>query len=81
MVLGEGYAIEPTSRDYEDSISADRVRMPKLDWVIVGGESHTSARYFDPVGARELMWECQSNDVPFFMKQMGAHTGRKASYS
>ena len=70
----EGYAIRPFSRGFEDSINADRVRMPKLDWVIVGGESHTRPRQFDPEWARELMWECQRNDVPFFMKQMGGRT-------
>lgn len=70
----EGYAIRPCSRGYEDSINADRARMPKLDWVIVGGESHTNPRHFDPEWARELMWECQRNDVPFFMKQMGGRT-------
>lgn len=42
-----------------------------IDWVIVGGESGTGCRPFDPDWARLLKIQCQSARVPFFMKQMG----------
>jgi protein gp37 len=43
---------------------------PRLDWVIVGGESGAGYRKFDPNWARELRDQCAGADVPFFMKQM-----------
>jgi protein gp37 len=43
---------------------------PKLDWVIVGGESGPGARPMHPAWARSLRAQCQAAGVPFFMKQM-----------
>lgn len=40
------------------------------DWVICGGESGAGARYMKPKWARNLLDECQSLDIAFFMKQM-----------
>jgi len=42
----------------------------KIHWVIVGGESGTSKRPFDPNWARSIRDQCQAAGVPFFMKQM-----------
>lgn len=42
-----------------------------LDWIIVGGESGSNARPFDPEWAREIYKICSFYQVPFFMKQMG----------
>lgn len=41
-----------------------------LHWVIVGGESGPKARWMDPDWARDVMDQCNSAGVPFFMKQM-----------
>lgn len=45
---------------------------PRLDWVIVGGESGPGARSFDLAWARVLVEECASAGVACFVKQMGA---------
>lgn len=47
--------------------------MPKIDWVVAGGESGYGARQMDIAWARSLRDQCQRAGVPFFMKQMGKH--------
>ncbi|MBN2760037.1 MAG: phage Gp37/Gp68 family protein [Rhodobacteraceae bacterium] len=49
---------------------------PKLDWVIVGGESGPGARPMHPDWARSLRDHCQAAGVAFFFKQMSG--ARKA---
>ena len=44
---------------------------PRLDWVIVGGESGPKARPMNPTWARVIRDQCQDAGVAFFMKQMG----------
>jgi protein gp37 len=44
---------------------------PRLDWVIVGGESGKHARPMHPKWARSLRDQCVSTGVPFFFKQWG----------
>lgn len=44
---------------------------PRLDWVIVGGESGRHARPMHPDWARALRDQCQAAGVPFFFKQWG----------
>jgi protein gp37 len=46
---------------------------PRLDWVIVGGESGPCARPMEPRWAQDLRDQCAAADVPFFFKQWGAH--------
>lgn len=43
-----------------------------IDWLIVGGESGSNARAFDPDWALPLKCRCQSAGIAFFMKQMGS---------
>jgi protein gp37 len=45
--------------------------IPKLDWVIVGGESGPGARPMHPDWARSLRDQCVAAQVPFFFKQWG----------
>ncbi len=45
---------------------------PRLDWIIVGGESGPGARPMHPDWARSIRDQCASADVPFFFKQWGA---------
>jgi protein gp37 len=40
------------------------------DWIICGGESGKDARLMDPGWAANLLDECRSSNVAFFMKQM-----------
>ena len=44
---------------------------PKIDWVIVGGESGPNARPMHPEWARSLRDQCAEAGVPFFFKQWG----------
>lgn len=45
--------------------------IPKLDWVICGGESGPDARPMKPEWARSLRDQCIAEQVPFFFKQWG----------
>jgi protein gp37 len=44
---------------------------PKLDWIIVGGESGSGARPMHPDWARSIRDQCAAAGVPFFFKQWG----------
>lgn len=45
---------------------------PRLDWVIVGGESGPEARPFDLAWPRSIVQQCKAAGVPVFVKQLGA---------
>lgn len=47
------------------------VNAPRLDWVIMGGESGPGARPLHPDWARSVRDQCQTAGVPFFFKQNG----------
>jgi protein gp37 len=49
---------------------------PRLDWVVVGGESGKDARPMHPDWARSLRDQCSAAGVPFFMKQLSGPGGR-----
>lgn len=44
---------------------------PRIDWVIVGGESGPRARAMHPQWARTIRDQCEHSGVPFFFKQWG----------
>lgn len=44
---------------------------PRLNWVVVGGESGPKARPMHPDWARSLRDQCTAAGVPFFFKQWG----------
>jgi protein gp37 len=44
----------------------------RLDWIIIGGESGSKARPFDPAWARFLVNQASAAGVPAFVKQLGA---------
>ncbi len=45
---------------------------PRIDWVIVGGESGTNARPMHPQWARDLRGQCAAAGVPLLFKQWGS---------
>lgn len=63
----------PTPQDdISDGICSLRyMNGPSIDWVIVGGESGSSARPMHPDWAREIRDQCTAASVPFFFKQWG----------
>lgn len=48
-----------------------RADMPRIDWIICGGESGPKARPMHPQWARDLRDQCKAAGVPFFFKQWG----------
>lgn len=48
-------------------------RAPRVDWLIVGGESGNGARHFAVSWARTAIEQCRAEGVPVFVKQLGAH--------
>lgn len=47
-------------------------RGPRLDWIVVGGESGPGARPFDLAWARSTIAQCRAASVRCFVKQLGA---------
>jgi protein gp37 len=45
---------------------------PRVDWVIVGGESGPGARRMNLEWADTLVQQCQAANIPVFVKQLGA---------
>jgi protein gp37 len=56
---------------FSDQTGCPRHPTPRLDWVIVGGESGPGARPFDLAWARRIVQQCQAASVPVFVKQVG----------
>lgn len=50
----------------------DWAGLPRLDWIIVGGESGPGARPMHPTWARAMRDQCAAAGVPFFFKQWGS---------
>lgn len=53
-------------------IPALPARLPRLDWIIVGGESGAGARPMHPDWPRAIRDRCGAAFVPFFFKQWGS---------
>ncbi|KWN77098.1 phage Gp37/Gp68 family protein [Burkholderia stagnalis] len=62
-----GQGITPNGRQEVDENPA----YPRLDWVIVGGESGHGARPMHPAWAADLRNQCARAGVPFLFKQHG----------
>lgn len=55
-------------------LDGDMVEVPKLSWVILGGETGPGARPMQPQWALDVYRQCQAAGVPFFWKQGGTAT-------
>jgi protein gp37 len=62
-LTGETGVMYPDGPDFENG--------PRIDWVIVGGESGPGARPMHPDWARSLRDQCNDSGVPYFHKQNG----------
>jgi len=53
--------------------------LPRVDWVIQGGQSGHDAMPFQLTWAKDLKEQCREAGVPYFLKQLGANVmdGRK----
>ena len=70
----EIYPLKGTT-DCEDEDGNPVSDMPRIDWVIVGGESGPGARPISPDWARSLRDQCAAAGVPFLFKQWGEWLG------
>lgn len=63
----------PTQQQVDGPLGAHYLRhgSPRIDWVIVGGESGPNARPMHPDWARSLRDQCRVAGVAFFFKQWG----------
>jgi protein gp37 len=70
--LSFGYCPE---HDFDSGfcLERDHAGVHHIDWVIVGGESGSKARLFDLQWAEQIVAQCRDQEVPFFMKQLGAN--------
>lgn len=55
-----------------------KLKLDRIHWVIVGGESGPGARRMDPSWARGVRDDCRRARVPFFFKQWGGVVKGKA---
>lgn len=53
-------------------LTGDSWRGPRIDWVIVGGESGPHARPCDVAWIRSVVRQCKDAGVPCFVKQLGS---------
>ena len=49
-----------------------KTNLPKVKWVVVGGESGPAARPMEGDWLRKIKYECEAANVPLFVKQLGA---------
>lgn len=67
-------ALTGLAHDGEDSITGVFGQPdPRIDWVVIGGESGPGARPMHPDWARSLRDQCAAAGVPFFFKQWGEY--------
>ena len=62
----------PAVGNWEEELRGRLTELPRIDWVIVGGESGPGARPMHPKWVRSLRNQCRDSEVPFFFKQWGA---------
>lgn len=67
-----GYRYDALRGQFAGIITRDLLSAPKVQWVIVGGESGGAARPFQIEWARKLVKDCNRAGVPVFVKQMGS---------
>lgn len=58
--------------------------LPHIDWVIQGGESGPLAHEFHVEWAEAMIAQCQREEVPYFLKQLGSNVvskGKQRTFS
>ncbi len=63
------------------SLTAQKLRAWKTDWVIVGGESQPGCRPMDLDWAREIRDACVEADVALYLKQLGGHPDPRSGHA
>lgn len=74
MPVGINGCFDPRTGD--DDCDGDRLVVPKIGWVIVGGESGANARDCDVKWIESVVGQCSAAKVPAFVKQLGSRPYR-----
>lgn len=69
-------SMEPLLSAVDVSALTNPIDKPRIDWVIVGGESGPKSRPMHPDWARSVRAQCEADGVPFFFKQWGEWSPR-----
>ena len=70
--------MHPATHDHYNALYPYATR--RLDWVVVGGESGPRARVTNVDAIRRVVRDCQTHQVPVFVKQLGARPQIGAPY-
>ena len=64
---------------YEPALGAIDIKKWSLhiDWVIAGGESGYGARMMSLKWCRDLLKQCRTHKIAYFMKQLGGHPDKR----
>jgi protein gp37 len=75
------YLAAATGTEQQPGLGRVAGHQPRLDWIVVGGESGPHARPMNPAWARAVRDQALSTGTPFWFKQWGAWApnGRHAS--
>lgn len=73
VTRGQYLARSPSECSFAVSTVCSPPELPRLDWVIVGGESGPRARPMHPDWVRKIRDQCNDAAVPFHFKQWGCH--------
>lgn len=71
LAAGEKYFQMCDCRDFDPQAGCKPIVNPRIDWVVVGGESGPHARPLHPDWSRSPRDQCKATGVPFFFKQHG----------
>jgi len=71
------HEVLPLGAGWMDRLEPGQKEDPRIDWVIVGGESGHGARPMHPDWARDLRDQCAAAGVPFLFKQWGEYVPRE----
>jgi protein gp37 len=66
----------PAVGDYAEEHAGRLDGLPRLDWIVGGGESGPGARECQPEWLLSLRDQCRASSVPFWMKQTGTVLAR-----
>ena len=67
---------ESTDGPFRSWVDRGSIRVPRLDWVVAGGESGPGARPLQADWALRLQRSCEAAGVSFFFKQFGGATSK-----
>ena len=76
LEVGDDQTIRFLSAEPQIEVIDLEESLPKLSWVIQGGESGTQARPFDLDWAVAMLADCKKHRVPYFLKQLGSRVVR-----